>query len=166
MSLFHRFCHFKDSPLVKEGDWVKRGDLLGYCGSSGRSSGPHCHYDIFNQRGNWYIYTDRKSLSWVKSVFSDPRPYIKDNLPMKTDFPLLGYGFLQWVRNGAYYHPGIDCNSANDLGAPVSSTVEGRVVFVAGTSWIKNKLKKLIPVNFNHGFGNFVVIEESPDFKL
>jgi len=32
---------------VKEGSLVKRGDVIGYVGNSGRSTGPHLHYSIF-----------------------------------------------------------------------------------------------------------------------
>ncbi len=33
--------------LVKSGQKVKRGDMIGYSGNSGLSSGPHLHYQIF-----------------------------------------------------------------------------------------------------------------------
>ncbi len=166
MSLFHRLCHLKDTPLVKAGEWVKRGQLIGYCGTSGQSSGPHCHYDIFNQPNNWTIYTSKMSMAKVKSIFTNPAPYIKNKIPMDNTYPLSGYGFMQWVRNPGYYHAGIDCNGMNDLGKPIYSPVEGRVRYVAGTTWVRNWLRRLIPRNWNSGFGNFVVIEESPGFDI
>ncbi|MBF0109231.1 MAG: peptidoglycan DD-metalloendopeptidase family protein [Magnetococcales bacterium] len=35
-----------DKITVKNGDFVKKGDLIGYSGTSGLSSGPHLHYEI------------------------------------------------------------------------------------------------------------------------
>lgn len=41
--LAHLACH---SIKVKEGDQVKSGDLVGYCGNSGRSPQPHLHFQV------------------------------------------------------------------------------------------------------------------------
>ncbi len=36
-------------PQVKEGGTIKRGQVLGYVGNSGQSTGPHLHYAVFRQ---------------------------------------------------------------------------------------------------------------------
>ncbi len=47
---------------ARVGDMVKRGEVIGYVGSSGKSTGPHCHYEVhLNGRPLdpiYYFYTD------------------------------------------------------------------------------------------------------------
>lgn len=45
---------------VKRGQYVQRGQVIGYVGSSGRSTGPHVHYSVF-----------------VNGKAVDPRPYLE-----------------------------------------------------------------------------------------
>lgn len=160
----------RDTPVVKVGQWVRRGTLLGYVGSTGNSTGPHCHYDIANRKLlSFTSYVYGWSYQAVKSVFLDPTPYVKNNLPMKASPPLMGYHYLQGVRdpkNGLYFHPGSDLNGINDLGMPIYAPTEGRVVCALGTSWLKGKLGKLFPQNWNGGWGNMVVIEEKPGYDI
>lgn len=165
---YHRLAHLKDTPKVKTGDWVKRGQLIGYLGSTGASTGPHLHWDIFNTKElGWTFYVYGWSLAKVKSVFTDPKKYYVKGIPVENTLPLAGYQYLQYVKtNGGYYHPGADMNSSNDLGKPILSPVEGRVVCSLGTTWIKNIFGKLVGKNYNSGWGNCVVIEEMPGFKL
>ncbi len=42
------YAHNKSNP-VSIGQKVKRGDIIGYVGSSGRSTGPHVHYEIWEK---------------------------------------------------------------------------------------------------------------------
>jgi hypothetical protein len=47
------YCHFKKDTLkVKKGDRVERGDVLGFMGSTGRSTGAHLHLGI-SLFGEW-----------------------------------------------------------------------------------------------------------------
>jgi murein DD-endopeptidase MepM/ murein hydrolase activator NlpD len=47
---------------AKVGEQVKRGEVIGYVGNSGKSTGPHCHYEV-HKNGNavdpiYYFYND------------------------------------------------------------------------------------------------------------
>jgi murein DD-endopeptidase MepM/ murein hydrolase activator NlpD len=44
--LLTRYCHMGQRPSVNVGDTVAASDVLGYVGSSGRSSGPHLHLEV------------------------------------------------------------------------------------------------------------------------
>ncbi|MCW2568598.1 MAG: Peptidase family [Mycobacterium sp.] len=41
-----RYCHLVRRPEVSEGDTVAGGQVLGFVGSSGNSSGPHLHFEV------------------------------------------------------------------------------------------------------------------------
>ena len=70
------FAHFKQhSILVKQGQMIKQGQLLGLCGNSGNSSEPHLHFHIQN-------IEDMNSATGVKCYFDK----IHVNGQLKTDY--------------------------------------------------------------------------------
>jgi len=70
------FAHFKQhSIIVKEGQKVKEGQLLGLCGNSGNSSEPHLHFHIQNVE-------DMNYATGVKCYFDK----ILVNGQVKTDY--------------------------------------------------------------------------------
>jgi len=65
------YCHLS-SGLVRPGQWVHKGDIIGHSGSTGRSTGPHLHYE---ERRSPFGYGDcrppRRNYKGVNSGRSD-----------------------------------------------------------------------------------------------
>ncbi|WP_126174168.1 M23 family metallopeptidase [Altericroceibacterium xinjiangense] len=64
-----RYGHLSDYA-VNEGQYVRKGDLIGYVGSTGRSTGPHLHYEVR-----------------IDGQPVDPNQYMYDTLLASSDTP-------------------------------------------------------------------------------
>jgi murein DD-endopeptidase MepM/ murein hydrolase activator NlpD len=56
-----RYAH-NSRLMVKEGDVVKRGQVVALMGTTGKSTGPHCHYEV-----------------WRNNIRRDPLPYLRED---------------------------------------------------------------------------------------
>lgn len=77
-----RFAHMSRKDVVKEGEFVKKGDLIGYSGNTGLSTGPHLHYEIrfiqrpldpinfikWNSKNYEEIFNKEQRISWQSLV--------------------------------------------------------------------------------------------------
>lgn len=170
MSRYHHFAHLQDIALKKDstvklkaGDYVKRGELIGHCGNSGASTGPHLHYEVMKGKpGNWRQYVHGLTRDQVVAFYVNPLPFVRDGVPMANSLPRVGWGFLQRVyeRNGSsYFHPGIDVNGHNDLGAEVYAPVNGRITFIEDAPVWMDKMN-LTRKRMNGGWGRHIFIEQ------
>jgi murein DD-endopeptidase MepM/ murein hydrolase activator NlpD len=56
---------------TKRGQQVKRGDIIGYVGSTGKSTGPHCHYEVIK---------NGKKIDPINFFFNDLTPEEYDRM--------------------------------------------------------------------------------------
>ena len=80
--LDHSFNHktlyaHLDGYAVKKGTLVKRGDLIGFMGNTGLSTGPHLHYEVIK---------NNKTTNPINYFFSDLSPEEYDNMVEQTEF--------------------------------------------------------------------------------
>lgn len=83
---------------VKKGDRVKKGDILGYMGNTGYSTGGHLHFEVRNKN-------DEKI---------DPIPYLDSNLPENIR-PTLKYKLGDIVKINKVYVSSESVNPLNPL---------------------------------------------------
>ena len=123
--LFTVYYHLQKPSHLKKGARVLEGDLAAFSGNTGRSTGPHLHFEV------------RKSRRWGDTV--DPVPYLQGApsvapAPLKVDGKLgrnTWKAFQTALKNAGYYkgvpdgRPGIMTYRA--VQAWSGATVDGRL---------------------------------------
>jgi murein DD-endopeptidase MepM/ murein hydrolase activator NlpD len=65
-NIITRYCHMLVRPMVTVGQAVRAGQQIGIVGTTGHSSGPHCHFEV-------HLNGDRSFSGAV-----DPAPFMRD----------------------------------------------------------------------------------------
>ena len=76
-----RYAHmYKFAKGIKKGRVVKQGDVIGYVGNSGRSTGPHLHYEVKHK--NRTINPMKLKLQSSANIEDDDRPNFYANVSL------------------------------------------------------------------------------------
>lgn len=106
----HYYAHLNKSS-VSVGDTIKVGDVLGLSGSTGRSTGPHLHYEVKDAEGNnlnpkestFDYYNKNMSLEnlgeFLKQDIENPTGFITDAYDSVTESLETAYNPFNKIKN-------------------------------------------------------------------
>jgi urea transporter len=110
--LYSKVSHLKKGSIeVRPGDIVKKGDLLGLCGNSGRSPIPHLHFQIQTTP-----YIDAKTLAYPFAYYSLDKAGLKSfEIPKEGD-AISPIAINRNIKNAFDFSPGFTAKLKSDNG--------------------------------------------------
>lgn len=121
---YHWYMHMRDDPLVNVGDEIEPGQLLGYVGDTGWSSGAHLHYSVNKAPGSSGNQAVNPLLYW--DTFEPGGDLEGDTDEEKIWAYLVNNGFEKHAAAGVM--GAFEVESSND-----PNTLEGYYAFDDGT---------------------------------
>jgi len=105
----YSFAHMKDPALFRDGDTVKKGDVVGYVGHTGTATGDHLSlqmgYGQFNPQTGYYITSTQAKDS---KLATNPLDFIrntKDNSPLSQSTEFTKYTKFRNILDAGLKNP-------------------------------------------------------------
>jgi len=121
---------------VKEGQYVKSGDVIGFAGSTGRSTGPHLHYEILK---------NNQKVDPARYLFRKGKKRINQRLDEITTL----------IGEGCSFEGDISFSSSARIDGSVKGNVRGEDVLIIGKSgFVSGEVKAVEIIVYGRIEGN------------
>ena len=96
------YAHLSRFAHIKKGNWIKQGTIIGYVGTTGRSTGPHLHFGLYK---NGRAVNPAKVLSYSKKTLygKSRKRYFKYIKSIKKDLDNYAKNLVQPTNNYKKY---------------------------------------------------------------
>ena len=82
----HLYGHMREATKYRKGDIVNPGDIIGYVGSTGRSSGPHLHWEVSPRAGE-VGYKRENVIDPIEAGYDAQVPFTGGGSPPQVEQP-------------------------------------------------------------------------------